>query len=150
MYRGVSELNLDDKGRMVMPTRYRQSVLDDCSGKLVITIDRDRCLLIYPFPAWQVVEQKLNSLSGIDRRVRRLQRLMIGYAHDVDMDRAGRIRLPQPLRDYASIEKRVVLIGQGNKFELWDEETWNRQRDIWLEEEEQDNELSDELKSLQL
>ena len=143
-------MSLDDKGRMFMPARYRQSLLDECDGKLVLTVDRDRCLLLYPFPAWEVVEQQLNSLSGIDRRVRRLQRLMIGYACELDMDGNGRILLPQQLRKYANMEKRIMLIGQGNKFELWDEETWNRQQEIWLAEEDEDEEVSDELKSLRL
>jgi len=143
-------LSLDNKGRMFMPSRYRQSLLDECDGKLVLTVDRDRCLLLYPFPAWEVVEQQLNGLSGIDRRVRRLQRLMIGYACELDMDGNGRILLPQQLRKYANMDKHIMLIGQGNKFELWDEETWNRQQEIWLAEEDEDEEVSDELKSLRL
>ncbi len=150
MYRGASSLSLDNKGRMFMPTRYRQSLLDECDGKLVLTVDRDRCLLLYPFPAWEAVERQLNGLSGIDRRVRRLQRLMIGYACELDMDGNGRILLPQHLRKYANMEKHIMLIGQGNKFELWDEETWNKQQEIWLAEEDEDEEVSDELKSLRL
>jgi len=134
-----------------MPTKYRQKILDGCDGQLVITVDRDKCLLLYPLAEWERIEESLVRLSSFDKRLRKLQRLLIGHATEVEMDANGRLLVPAPLRGFASMEKHIVLIGQGKKFELWDEETWNQQRDMWLDEEEEDDgEMPDELKSFSL
>ncbi|MDH5301912.1 MAG: division/cell wall cluster transcriptional repressor MraZ [Gammaproteobacteria bacterium] len=150
MLRGVSSLSLDDKGRMVMPTRYRQDLLEDCEGKLLLTIDRDGCLLLYPLPEWEIIEQTLVRLSALDPKQRRLQRLMLGHATELDMDNSGRILLPPMLREFAKLEKHIVLVGQGNKFELWNEEVWNAQRLMWMEEDEDDGPLPEALQNLRL
>lgn len=150
MFRGVNTLNLDAKGRMAIPTKYRDRLQACCQGRLVITVDRDRCLLLYPLPEWESIEQKLASLPNLDRQARRLQRLLIGHATECDMDAHHRLLLPPPLRDFAALEKRIVLIGQGNKFELWDEGTWNERRNEWLAGEEDEQPLSSELESLSL
>jgi MraZ protein len=102
----------------------------------VITIDSDRCLLIYPEPNWKEIEHKLEKLPSFDPTARKLQRLYIGHAHDVEMDAQGRMQLPTELRKFASLERRVALIGQSNKFELWDEDTWAERRDAWLNEDD--------------
>ena len=116
-----------------MPTRYRQRLTDSCHGQMVITVDSsDRCLLVYPLNEWEVVERKLQKLPSFNKQTRRLQRLLIGHATDVEMDNAGRLLVPPPLRDFAGLDKRAVLIGQSNRFELWGEEHWNQQRDEWL------------------
>ncbi|MEJ2530066.1 MAG: division/cell wall cluster transcriptional repressor MraZ [Gammaproteobacteria bacterium] len=140
MFRGVNSLNLDAKGRFAIPTRYRER-LKDCweslvgAGRLVITVDpNDHCLLIYPVSEWQEIERKLMRLPSFNKAARRLQRLLVGHATEVDMDGQGRVLLPPPLREFAQMNKHAVLIGQGNKFELWDEERWNEQRESWLEE----------------
>jgi len=150
LLRGVSSLSLDDKGRMVMPTRYRQDLLEDCEGKLLLTIDRDGCLLLYPLPEWEIIEQTLVRLSALDPKQRRLQRLMLGHATELDMDNSGRILLPPMLREFAKLEKHIVLVGQGNKFELWNEEVWNAQRLMWMEEDEDDGPLPEALQNLRL
>ncbi|RLJ18529.1 cell division/cell wall cluster transcriptional repressor MraZ [bacterium endosymbiont of Escarpia laminata] len=151
MFRGVSKLNLDAKGRMAIPTRYRDGLVETCASQLVITGDKDRCLLIYPKPAWLVIEEKLKKLSALSRSARNLQRLYIGYAHETDMDGQGRILLPTELREFASLDKKVALVGQGDKFELWDEAVWSRQLDDWLNKiDEEGLELTDELESLSL
>ena len=98
-----------------------------CEGRLIVTVDPSKCLLIYPQPAWEPIEQKLNNLSSFDLPTRQLQRLLVGNACDVDMDAAGRILISPPLRQFAGLSKDVVLVGQGNKFELWDEAQWNKQ-----------------------
>lgn len=133
-----------------MPAKYRERLREACSGCLVITIDQDdRCLLIYPLPIWEKVEQKLIQLSSTNKLARRLKRLLMGHAEDCAMDGQGRILLPPPLREFAGLNKRVVLVGQGNKFELWDEPTWNRLREQWLEGGYEDGgELPEDLKSL--
>jgi MraZ protein len=100
----------------------------------VVTIDSDRCLLIYPEPNWKEIERKLEKLPSFNPTARKLQRLYIGHAHDVEMDGQGRMQLPPELRRFANLDKRVALIGQSNKFELWDEDTWKARTDEWLSE----------------
>ncbi len=150
MFRGVTNLNLDAKGRMAMPSRYRDRLVDSCEGRLVLTVDRDGCLLVYPQPEWERIEQALMSRPNMDRQVRRLQRLLVGHATECELDGQGRILLPTPLREYAALDKRAVLVGQGNKFELWDEDTWVRRRDDWFREEDEAGDLSAALESLSL
>jgi len=150
LFRGVNSLNLDTKGRMAMPTRYRQRLVDCCAGQLVITVDRDHCLLMYPLPEWEEIERKLVKLPSFNKQARRLQRLLIGHATEVELDGAGRVLLPPPLREFAGLDKSIVLIGQGNKFELWDEALWNERRDGCLAEDDGLEELPAELESLSL
>lgn len=126
MFRGISQLNLDVKGRLAVPARHRDALQERCAGHLVITADADRCLLIYPLPDWELIQQKLEGLSNLDPRVRELQRRLIGFAVDVDMDGAGRVLISPALREYAQLDKAVVLVGQGKKFELWNKETWEQ------------------------
>lgn len=127
MFRGVTQLSLDIKGRLAIPVRYRGGLMSFCEGRLIVTADPSRCLLIYPQPAWEPIEQKLNNLSSFDPRTRSLQRLLVGNASDVEMDAVGRILVSPPLRQFAGLSKEVVLVGQGAKFELWDEGQWNLQ-----------------------
>lgn len=135
MFRGANAIQLDDKGRLAMPTRYRDSLQTDCEGSLVATIDTEtRCLLLYPLPDWEKIETKLEALPSYNRAARRIQRLLIGHATELELDGHGRILLPQTLRDYAGLKKTVVLLGQGKKFELWDESEWQRAREEWLED----------------
>lgn len=127
MFRGGTPISLDNKGRLAVPAKYRDGLVSLCAGHLIITADPSRCLLIYPQPVWEPIEQKLNSLSSFNPQTRSLQRLLVGYASDVDMDGAGRILVPPVLRQFAGLTKDVVLVGQGMKFELWDDEKWNQQ-----------------------
>ena len=154
MFRGVNTLSLDSKGRMAIPTKYRDALTRQCEGQMVLTVDsRDRCLLLYPLPDWEEVERKLVRLPSLSRQVRRLRRLLIGHATECELDASGRILMPPPLREFAGLEKEVVLIGQGNKFEVWAEDTWNAQRAEWLSASEGDGEEGDmpeELGSLSL
>ena len=149
--RGVNHISLDAKGRMALPTRYRERLNERCDGQIVITVDRDHCLLLYPLPEWEEIERKLVRLPSLNKQARRLQRLLIGHATECQLDGNGRVLLPQPLRDFADLQRNVVLIGQGNKFELWNEKLWNERREQWLEEDDGDElELSSELESLSL
>lgn len=134
MFRGFSILSLDAKGRLAIPARYREELQACCASRLVITVDSDRCLLIYPEPNWGEIERKLQRLPSFNPAARKLQRLYIGHAQEVPMDAQGRVLLPPELRRFASLDKRVALVGQGNKFELWDEDIWNGRRDEWLSE----------------
>ncbi|MEM7401780.1 MAG: division/cell wall cluster transcriptional repressor MraZ [Pseudomonadota bacterium] len=150
MFQGINDLNLDAKGRMSLPARYRDSIQASCEGSLVITVDVDRCLLVYPAPEWQVIQQKLMALPSINKQVRRLQRLLLGHATECEVDANHRILLPPPLRNFANLTKHAVLIGQGNKFELWDQETWEKMRERWIKEENKLSDISEALESLSI
>lgn len=126
MFRGIAQLNLDSKSRLAVPARYRELLLERCGGHLVITADADRCLLIYPLADWELIQQRLEGLSNLDPRVRELQRRLIGFAVDTEMDGAGRVLISPALRTYAQLGKNVVLVGQGKKFELWNQESWEQ------------------------
>jgi MraZ protein len=151
MFRGISNLNIDIKGRIAVPSRYRDSIIADASGQLVITVDHtDRCLLLYPMDQWVKIEQVVMSLPNMNRNVRNMQRLVLGYASEVDLDNQGRVRLSSPLREYANLQKKSVLVGQANKFELWDTEIWNMQREEWLAEARGTLETDDVLRQVSL
>ena len=126
MFRGVAQLSLDNKGRLAVPSRYREALLVRCAGRLVITADFDKCLLIYPQSDWEPIQQQLMELSSLNPRIRGLQRQLVGHAEDIEMDAAGRVLVSSALREFAALEKNVVLVGQGNKFELWDKEKWDQ------------------------
>ena len=149
MFRGATKVTLDAKGRLAIPTRYRERIAASCDGQLVATVDKDYCLLIYPFPDWEEIEMKLVALPSLNRQARRLQRLMVGYATEIDIDGHGRILLPRELREFAGLGRQAILLGQGNKFELWDEDSWNKKRDAWLSDDDEAD-LPAELESLSL
>jgi MraZ protein len=125
VFRGIAPLTLDSKGRLAVPARHRDVLLERCGGHLVITADADRCLLVYPLPEWEVIQQKLDGLSNLDPRVRELQRRLIGFAVDTEMDSAGRLLVAPALRKYAELDTKVALVGQGKKFELWNQDAWD-------------------------
>ena len=152
MFRGINAINLDAKGRLAVPTKYREQLTRDCGGCLVLTIDTEtNCLLLYPLPEWEVIETKLQSLPSFNPAARRVQRLLIGHASDVEMDGNGRLLIAPLLRDYAELDKKVVLIGQGNKFEVWDETNWQQGRERWLAESGRDEGgLPEELENIAL
>ncbi|MGD8347843.1 MAG: division/cell wall cluster transcriptional repressor MraZ [Gammaproteobacteria bacterium] len=133
-FRGVSNLSLDAKGRIVLPARYRERLAEICQSQLVVTIDTDQpCLLIYPLPEWESIEEKIEALPSFNPTTRRIQRLLIGHATEVEVNASGRLLLSNPLREYARLGSKVVLIGQGKKFELWDEALWNERMETWLD-----------------
>lgn len=151
MLRGVNAVNLDAKGRVAIPTRYRDRLAERCRGQMVVTIDtEERCLLIYPLPEWEDIQRKLEALPSFNPAARRIQRLLIGHATDIDLDANGRLLLTPPLREYAQLEKRAVLMGQGNKFELWSEECWAETREGYFDKEHPPGQLPDEITSLSL
>lgn len=131
-FRGINNIAVDAKGRMAMPARYRERLLEGCGGRLVVTVDRDHCLLVYPLPEWEIIESKLVSLPSLNKTARLLQRLLIGHATELEMDGQGRILLPAMLRDYAGLKNKAVLIGQGKKLEIWDEQSWVDNQQEWV------------------
>lgn len=151
MFRGVNVINLDTKWRLAIPARYRQVLLDRCDGAVVVTIDTDEpCLLIYPLEEWELIQQKIEALPSFHPMARRIQRLLIGHAADVELDCNGRILIPSLLREYAGLEKRSILLGQGKKFELWNERCWSERRDQYLKEANESEGVPMELQSISL
>lgn len=124
MFRGVNHLVLDNKGRLAIPAKHRELLSGRSHGRVILTADPSRCLLLYPLPEWEPIQQKLMALPSFNEKTRSLQRLLVGHADDVELDNAGRILIPPALRDYAGLKKQIVLVGQGNKFEVWDAELW--------------------------
>ncbi len=150
MFRGVTKLNLDAKGRFAIPVRYRDELQVLCGDQLIVTVDVDRCLLVYPKPQWETLEASLMQKGNMDKRVRRLQRLLTGYALDCEMTAQGRVQLTPALREFAELDKQVVLVGQGNKFELWDENRWNELSMDWVKQEQESDVASEALMDISL
>ena len=151
MFRGVQHINMDAKGRLAMPARQREPLHSVSEGQIVVTIDTQvACLVMYPLPEWERIEKDIQNLPALKPAVKRFQRLMLGYATDLELDGNGRVLLPQPLRDYAQLDKKLVLVGQGNKLELWSEALWLAERDQALLDSGPETELPDELMSLTL
>lgn len=149
MFRGNSTLNLDSKGRLAIPSRYRARLQGLSEGEVVQTINPlDRSIWLYPANEWDVIDAKLRALSDFDKQARRTKQMMLGYADDCTLDSHGRIRITASLQEYANLDKQVILLGQGNKFELWDEAAWKAQHDEWLEQGQ--SEPSEALQQLSL
>lgn len=147
MFQGGSTITLDTKGRMALPTRYRAPLLELCEGHLVLTLHEDGCVLMYPQPVWDEIRREMIRVPNQDRRTREYQRLMLGYASEVDMDGQGRVLIPPRLRGKTHLDKRVELAGLGNKFEIWNEDVWNQRLDALISGQAGD-EVPDELKHL--
>lgn len=146
MFQGSQSINMDAKGRMAIPSKYRDLLTAACNGRLVITANPyERCLNIYPEPQWREVSTKISALPNSQKSVRRLQRLVLGNACELELDGNGRILLPSILRDYAGLDKKLVLVGLNEKAELWSEDSWNA-----LLDEQDDEPLPDELQNLSL
>ena len=146
MFQGSQSLNVDVKGRVAVPSRYRDLLAAVCEGRLVVTANPyERCLNIYPEPQWKEVKAKIESLPNSNKKVRRLQRLVLGNASELDMDGNGRLLLPPTLREFANLDKKVVLVGLGDKAELWSEQSWNDMLD-----ESDDEPMPEEMNNLSL
>ena len=126
MFRGASQISLDTKFRLAVPTRHRDALLEDSTG-LMLAAHPHGCLMLYPKQAWLPIEAKLNSLSSFDEVAGKLQRLIVGQAEPLEIDNAGRLQLPPVLRAYAKLEKEMMFVGQGSHFELWNLVEWNAQ-----------------------
>ena len=142
MYRGVTLLNIDGKSRAAVPTKYREVLMAESSGSIVITAHPHGCLLMYPRTAWEPIQQKIMQLSSFDKKSSKFQRLLVGYAEDVSIDASGRFLISSELRSYSNIEKIAMLVGQGSHFELWSEDRWVQQvQDISGEDDSLPEEL---------
>lgn len=137
---------MDPKGRMAIPTRVRDALMESCGGRLVVTAHtEDRCLLVYPEPEWLTLLPQIEALPSFNKVSQRVKRILIGYASTLDIDANGRVLVPPTLREYASLDKKMMLVGQGKKLELWSEESW-----LALLNEPADDEIPSEMLSLSL
>ena len=150
MFKGISNLSIDVKGRASMPQRYRSDFSSKNKSKLVITADKDKCLLIYTQSSWAIIEKKLSNLPSYNKEARFIQRLLIGYATESEIDSQGRFLIQIPLREYAGIQKKIILLGQGSKFELWSENIWNKNMKSWLVSQSNDDSNNNALSELKL
>jgi len=149
LFRGANAISLDAKGRLAMPSRYRDELVVRCGGQLIVTIDAvDPCLCVYPLPEWELIEAKLRDLPSLREETRRLQRLLIGNAVDIELDGSGRFLVPPRLRAHAGLDKHAMLVGQLNKFQLWNEDAWNALADADLAAIKQPGALPDDLRDL--
>jgi len=143
VYFGETAINLDAKGRLAIPMRYRKAIQEQCNGRLVLTYSAfdSGALYLYPEQEWERVRDEVTGLSTFNPGHRSLQRKLVGSASAVEPDGNGRIQLPQTLRQVAGLEKRVVLLGMGSRFEIWNETVLNQKR---IEEERSLDEAASE------
>lgn len=139
VFRGIHQVSVDAKGRMSLPARLRDELAQYDDAGVVVTIDpASKCLLLYPLTEWEQIQEKLDKLPSFQPQARRLQRLLVGHATDLDVDSAGRILLPAPLREFAGLDRKVTLLGQGKKLEIWSQDEWESQRDDYLSQDSLD------------
>jgi MraZ protein len=128
MFRGVHNISIDSKGRIKIPVRHQSQIITNCAGKMVLSIHPDdECLLLYPLGDWQKLELKVSALPSLNIHTKRIKRKLIGHATECEMDKVSRILIPLKLRQYGKINKKIILSGQGNNFEIWDEHAWSKQ-----------------------
>ncbi|WP_339668715.1 division/cell wall cluster transcriptional repressor MraZ [Dasania marina] len=139
MYQGNFAINMDAKGRLAIPTKVRETLQSDCGGSIVVTANTtEKCLLVYPEPRWQQKLPEIKNLSSTNKRAARIKRVVLGYATALEVDEGnGRVLIPPTLREYAGLEKKIVLVGQVDYLELWSEENWQS----YLDEEDDDEEM---------
>ncbi len=139
MFRGTSSINLDAKGRLAIPTRYRSELQDSCECQMIVTVAVDArcigekgCLWLYPLPEWEKVELTISKLPNTNKTAEKLRRFLIGNATESDMDGQGRLLIPEKLRKFAGMEKHIALVGQLNKFEIWNDSALAVKEDEWM------------------
>jgi len=155
VFRGVSTINLDVKGRLAVPTRYREELQESCERQMVVTIAVDElcvgepgCLWLYPLPEWEKLELTISKLPALNKLALKLRRFLIGNATECEMDAQGRLLVPEKLRKFAGMEKHIVLVGQLNKFEIWNESAWNdKENELMTADDASESDLA-ELSSL--
>lgn len=128
MFQGAAALSLDAKGRLAIPSRHRDALMNQCGGNLVVTAHPHGCLLVYPLPDWEPIRDQILAAPGLNQQAALLKRLLVGNARDEEMDAAGRVLIAPELREWAKLDKQVRLVGQGKHFELWAEDAWLKQQ----------------------
>ena len=132
MFRGSSFHTIDPKGRIIIPTRFRDVIKSDGADSIMITC-MDQCLFAYTHAQWGKLEQKILDLQVKSEALRRFQRIFIGGAHDCKCDAQGRVLIPPFLKQYAQLEKEIVLVGVLVRFEIWSRDNWDRENSLMAE-----------------
>jgi MraZ protein len=148
MFRGSSFHTIDNKGRLIIPARFRQFIKSE-DGDGVMISRMDNCLVAYPFKEWRNLENKILSLAETSENMRRFRRVFIGGAFECSCDRQDRILIPQSLRQYADLDKEIVLVGVLEHFEIWARQKWE-QENISLEKDFKKEEVRNEIAKLGL
>lgn len=148
MFQGETAITVDDKGRLAVPTAYREAVARECGNRLVLTYNpfEAGCLWLYPEAEWQRVRDAVTAMPNTKRTVRALQMKLVGSAAFLELDGSGRITLPASHRGTVAIEKKAVLLGMGDKFELWSEQAHR----ALIQQTLSDEDLGEELLELKL
>ena len=121
MFLGTHEPKLDEKGRLILPARFREEL----SNGLVITKGQERCLYVFPSSEFSAITERLRGAPVTEKAARDYMRVMFAGAHDEVPDKQGRVTIPSGLRTYAALEKDCVVIGANTRLEIWDSESWN-------------------------
>lgn len=156
MFRGLNPLSLDGKGRLAIPTKFRDALLQRGGGTLVVTLHPKRCLMLYGLADWEPIEAAVNDLPSFHPLSQDLQDMLVGNATEVDMDGAGRILLPVMHRNYAKLDKDAVLVGKGTRFDIWNTGAWEARMDSMgdltgrLDEAQRGGDLPDALRNFKL
>ena len=129
MFQGATALSLDVKGRLAIPARHREALVEASDGQLVLTAHPHRCLLLYPEPAWLPIRDKVLATSSLNPQATSIKRLLVGNARDETLDSAGRLLIAPELRQFAGLEKQVWLVGLGSHFEIWSDIGWQKEQD---------------------
>ncbi len=158
MFRGSVTVNLDEKGRIAIPARYREKVQKASGGELVVSIavtargvGMTDCLWIYPLSAWEEFEAKLKSLRSSSKKISDFKRFVVGSAFDCEMDSQGRIMIPEKIRKFANLaDKKMVLAGNIDRLELWNEDVWNAKEELLKADSGEEDAAMDILEELSL
>jgi MraZ protein len=122
MFLGEYQHSLDSKGRIIIPSKFREEL----GGSFIATKGLDNCLFLYPMDEWKAIEERLRTLPFTRADVRSFARFFFSGASELELDKQGRVLLPANLRDYAMIEKELVVIGVGSRVEIWANEKWEQ------------------------
>lgn len=156
MFRGLNPLVLDGKGRMAIPTKLRDALMQRGGGTLVVTLHPKRCLMLYGLADWELIEAAFHELPSFHPLAQDLQDMLVGNATEVEMDGTGRVLLPQIHRNYAKLEKDVVMVGKGTRFDIWNTGAWETRMDgmgdltTRLDEAQRNGALPDALRDFRL
>ena len=126
MFRGRYEYAIDSKGRISIPSKFKEILSQEYDDRLVIT-NYDHCLVAFPYQEWALMEEKVKNLPALDKDTRAFFRFFYSSGIDCEIDKHGRLLIPQSLRDYANLQKDVVLVGSGKKIEIWNKERWEEE-----------------------
>ena len=150
-FRGLSNLSVDAKGRVAMPKAHRDVLEESGVSELVVTASTSKCLSVYRKEAWDELEKTIMDTPNVkSKSIQTLQRVVVGYANMVSLDSAGRISLTAEQRRYAGIERKAMFVGQGTKFEIWDEANWEREFGLADGEKIDMSDVPDDLLNLSL